>query len=432
MDASVVEIHIPQGWEYVNNPDITTDDPTASGDATISVSGSVVTVTQADNPVDTTIAFNVKAPNSRGDFQFTTKSKSKTGALTNLDVAAAPADSPVQPSVPVGNIMAGLGSVVIRADDDAAAYQGDQDVDFEVTLTAAGPMYSIDKVDTDGDGDVDGDDTVTTQQAMIAIVFPFAVAVGTLGGARPAAAIASTFDGELTGSSLSRLMRLMWVMSLSSVLIISTSRPMSRKMPIIMDNIQIYTSTKAGAAAYVRFTDIENASLPDVTPAVPSRVDGGYILPKAGSGKVETDPEVVEKGTEKKNITLTYTAATQLIPVGLVDGTQLYGSMLPFAANEIVSASPTRKDTSSTLSVIIWKQEATHTAEDQTFEVTVEMNIPDDTDPLEFPTRVGSDTAVIATDPWRILLMWMPTALLLPLIMFKSLLLEKVRMLTLR
>ena len=388
MDESVVEIHIPKGWEYVNDPDETDDDPSA-GDATISVSGSVVTVTQGDDPDDTTIAFNVKPPNRRGDFQFTTKSKSKTGALTSLDMAAAdPTDSPVQPSVPVGNIMAGLGSVVIRADDDPAAYQGDQDVDFEVTLTAAGPMYSIDKVDTDGDGNVDD----VTQQAMIAIAFPFEVADGTLGGTRPAAAI-DGIDADHIVVVMIDALDVGEELELSADDIDIPSDVPADEDP--MDNIRIYTSTKAGIAEYVRFTDIDNAT-PDATPAVLSRVDGGYILPKAGSGKVETDPEVVEKGTEKKNITLTYTAATQLIPVAL-NGTQVIQIELPFAANEIVSASPTQDLELSTLSVIIWKQQATHTAEDQAFEVTVEMNIPDDTDPLEFPARVGSEADVIDT-----------------------------------
>ena len=117
----------------------------------------------------TTISFNVKAPNRREVYEFSVKSKSENGAFTKLDTA--PAEDDVQPSVAVGNIAAGKGMAVIRLDDADTAYEGDTGVDFEFTLTAAGPMYSIEG----------------GQQAKVAIEFPFPVNAGNQNAGVPAA-----------------------------------------------------------------------------------------------------------------------------------------------------------------------------------------------------------------------------------------------------
>jgi hypothetical protein len=87
MDNSEIQIEIPEGWDYVNKPDDTDDDPVpALGDTGTSVSGNTVTVKNADGSL-TTISFNVKAPNRRGLYEFSVMSKSENGAFTKLDTA---------------------------------------------------------------------------------------------------------------------------------------------------------------------------------------------------------------------------------------------------------------------------------------------------------------------------------------------------------
>ena len=154
-----------------------------------------------------------------------------------------------------------------------------------------------------------------------------------------------------------------------------------------LDNIEVHTTTSAGAEAYVGFTHIQSTPLPDDDN--PNRVDGGYIRPKAGSGSLEVKDKIVEKGAEKKTLTLTYKAATNLITE------QYVGILLPSGVTKLVSTSPTADGLSDT-SKILWGNTAS-TAANKTFVAEIEMTIPDNTDPLYFPVRV-SDAVIDFTD----------------------------------
>ena len=74
---------------------------------------------------------DVTVPNSHGNHGFLSKSKSEGGSLKQL--------SP-RPVAFVGNTMADNDTVKVEI-DPAAAYQNQDNVDFEITITANGPMH---------------------------------------------------------------------------------------------------------------------------------------------------------------------------------------------------------------------------------------------------------------------------------------------------
>ena len=74
---------------------------------------------------------DVTVPNSHGNHGFLSKSKGEGGSLKQL--------SP-RPVAFVGNTMADNDTVAVEI-DPAAAYQNQDNVDFEITITANGPMH---------------------------------------------------------------------------------------------------------------------------------------------------------------------------------------------------------------------------------------------------------------------------------------------------
>ena len=71
---------------------------------------------------------SAKAPSDRGAYDFTTKSKGK-GVLKDLAT---------QPGLMIGNVDPGYGKLELN---HKKVYVGQDKIDFEITFTAAGPMY---------------------------------------------------------------------------------------------------------------------------------------------------------------------------------------------------------------------------------------------------------------------------------------------------
>ena len=92
---------------------------------------------------------DVKAPNYRGNYEFTTRTRgSANGTLKGLPDAGEP-PATRQPKVTVGNIgAADSGAVEITP---GTVYEGQEDVQFRITFTAKGPIY--DEGDTTADDD---------------------------------------------------------------------------------------------------------------------------------------------------------------------------------------------------------------------------------------------------------------------------------------
>ena len=83
------------------------------------------------------------APSDRGAYDFTTKSKGK-GVFKDLAT---------QPGLMIGNVDPGYGKLELN---HKKVYVGQEDeIDFEIKFTAAGPMYDYmyDRLHDDGDDD---------------------------------------------------------------------------------------------------------------------------------------------------------------------------------------------------------------------------------------------------------------------------------------
>ena len=137
MGTGKFEIRIPPSWG-----ELTADDVSAYWDDTPTLSGSgmrTVTVdlpdrfgAEDDEDGEVITLENIVVPNVHGPVEFRARSM-------NVDGTRLAALSPV-PKAAVGNIEAARDSVAVKI-TPSAAYINDDNVDFEFTLTAAGPMH---------------------------------------------------------------------------------------------------------------------------------------------------------------------------------------------------------------------------------------------------------------------------------------------------
>ena len=134
MGPGKFEIRIPPSWGELTADDVSTqwdDTPTLSGMRTVTVDlPDEFGVDEADEEVIT--VENIVVPNVHGPVEFRARSM-------NVDGTRLAALSPV-PEAAVGNIEAARDSVAVKI-TPSAAYINDDNVDFEFTLTAAGPMH---------------------------------------------------------------------------------------------------------------------------------------------------------------------------------------------------------------------------------------------------------------------------------------------------
>ena len=141
MGEGEFEIRLPSGWDA--------EDVQGAG---VERSGRTVTVSfphdrfgeGKDDPLEITL-IDITVPNTHGNHGFLSKSKNAGGTLKQL--------SP-RPVAFVGNAEADNDTVKVEI-TPAAAYQNNDDVDFEITLTANGPMHDSNIQITVPDGIVD-------------------------------------------------------------------------------------------------------------------------------------------------------------------------------------------------------------------------------------------------------------------------------------
>ena len=138
MGAGEFEVRLPSGWKAENIYTSGDDETTKTGDP-------VHTITldfpenfgeadkgkgQIEDFVEITLV-DVTVPNKHGNHGFLSKSKSEGGSLKQI--------SP-KPAAFVGNAMADNDTVKVTI-DPAEAYQNQDNVDFEITVEANGPMH---------------------------------------------------------------------------------------------------------------------------------------------------------------------------------------------------------------------------------------------------------------------------------------------------
>ena len=131
MGEGEFEIRLPSDWKA---DDILTDgddETTKTGDPVHTVNVTFLEHFGEDvEEVEITLV-DVTVPNNHGNHGFLSKSASEGGSLKQL--------SP-RPTAFVGNTMADNDTVKVEI-DPAAAYQNQDNVDFEITITANGPMH---------------------------------------------------------------------------------------------------------------------------------------------------------------------------------------------------------------------------------------------------------------------------------------------------
>ena len=135
MGEGKLEFQMPSGWSAA--------DVRVSGDESSILpelpveSGDIITSTFyegfGDSALDSIdiILVDITTPNQYEDQRFTVKAKNEKGRLTSLKM---------KPSAFVGNAMADDDTVTVEI-SPTAAYEKETRVDFEIELTATGPMH---------------------------------------------------------------------------------------------------------------------------------------------------------------------------------------------------------------------------------------------------------------------------------------------------
>ncbi len=132
------QITLPGNWQA--------EDVRSSG-SDVSRSGNTITAKFKDHFGEIAesleiVLEDITVPDDHGNDRFVAKSRNAKGSLKQL--------SPV-PMVFVGNTLADNDTMSVEI-DPLAAYEGEEDVDFEITLTANGPMHNSDIQITVPDG----------------------------------------------------------------------------------------------------------------------------------------------------------------------------------------------------------------------------------------------------------------------------------------
>ena len=291
MGAGQFEVRLPSLWAA--------EDVLTSGDEKTTKTGDPVHTILLDFPehfgeaeesVEITLV-DVTVPNSHGDHGFLSKSKGEGGSLKQL----------TRPVAFVGNAEADNDTVKVEI-DPAAAYQNQDNVDFEITITANGPMH-------DSEIQIIVPDGLTDLQ------------IGTASDPNYVRKISASVSGvDVTVED--------------SVILITTGKlnPGGR-IKVRFDNVDLADVDAEGQGEGFR---VETRTRTDVAPVVPVVGDpptptlnladegfepivnadgdrsivGGLIRTVAGSGTMAVEPATIEQSSRNKNIKLTFTATT--------------------------------------------------------------------------------------------------------------------------
>ena len=362
--ATDVKITFPSGWTIPSTFSVT--DVTRSGQE-LTFASTIGTVAVAD----------VITPKVAGKYEFTTMSKAAGGEFTKLEM---------QPSLTVGNVVSGKGTVAI---EPANPVIGDTGVVFTITYTAAGRMV------TDKDG-----------QAGLRITFPFdlmdnsQIASVTGGGAKLVADTDTTDDPSIdivisrlsSGGKVVLKTKMLDIPAGATAIALepSTAEDADRKSAFgaVAQTSLTSIPTDGTARADLTFNAgaLSNADLGDAK----AQITGGLLQPAEGSGTLKAEPAVVEKGKTGQSFKLTYTATRNdpgdLITITLPEGV----ANIKKATSATSGATPTHADGGTT---IVWP--ISNLIRGKTLIANVKMDIPDSTDDLVFTfstTRGGTES----------------------------------------
>ena len=336
-EGTDVQIKIPQGWTL----DASTLDNGAGGtEEGWSLDGQMLTRAgmigdPATLNTDNTATVMIAIPNLFGSFEFTTQSKSAMGKYTKLDDHDGSADDDFdsdgtditdpQPDVIVGNIAPGMGMVAITP---ASPIEGDRNVEFKITFTAAGRMVTNQTAGADTPDDTTDD--VYSDRAGIRIVFPFVIAASTIksvtgGGVQPTNYSVTTPNLDITIPHLNKgqtivittnLVDLMGLDPVGSAFALAEATlnpadadgdgtPNEATDDEALRKSSFGTTVATTTGAVLDYTVAANA-LTNATDD--AEVTGGLVKDDTDPGKLTVAPTVVEKDKAGQSITITYEA----------------------------------------------------------------------------------------------------------------------------
>ena len=293
MDTGEFEIRLPSGW---NATDVLISG--GGGDPTVVKSGDYIrTVTvdfyahfgEEDRHDLEIILENITVPKDHGNDVFIARSKSKGGSLTQL--------SP-RPRVFVGNTMADHDTVKVDI-TPMEAYQNQDDVDFEITLTAAaGPMH-------------DSEIRITVPADLTGLQ------KGTPADPNYVKATASVAGVTIKEFDIID----------EEIMILTGNLKTDGRITVRLDNVDLDGVSAAEADGFrvrtrtrgseANLSDAGYVYIMHATDGTRTIV-GGVIRTVNGSGKLVVKPALLEQSATNKDFTLTFTATTDFEKLNLV------------------------------------------------------------------------------------------------------------------
>ena len=265
---------------------------------------------------------SITTPDDHGNDRFVAESANTSDGFQRLD--------PI-PEVLVGNTLADHDTVKVVI-TPPAAYEGETDVDFAITLTANGPMYDSDIQITvpDGLSDLTTDPKNRAEPNYVSKVSPSGVTVVVL---RDDADDENIF---ITTGNLNKGGKI--IVYLNNV---NIEKDVVSTDPLY--GFRVGTKTRGTDGPADAPTDyFTGDNLSDVAEFVPIEnadgtrsIVGGLIRTVAGSGTLAVEPQTVEQGKSNVTFRLTFTASTEfkkqalkivvprVIQTNLVEGTHV-------------------------------------------------------------------------------------------------------------
>ncbi len=293
MGAGEFEIRLPSDWNAAEVLTSLDDNPKVNkaGDKITTVTAALPALFGESASDRLVLTFtNITVPKTHGNQAFVARSKQTGGSLTQL--------SP-RPMAFVGNTMADHDAVAVKI-TPKEAYQNQENVDFVITITANGPMH-------DSKIQILVPEGLTGLQIDDAAKANYVKTTATVGGV-----MVKTFDtdGETINIGTAQLNA-------------------GGKITVRLDNVDLENvsatdpETGAGGFRVETKTRGSQADLSDVSYFAIEKsdgkrsIDGGLIRTVKGSGTMAVQPNLFKQGARARNITLTFTATTDLPEGGL-------------------------------------------------------------------------------------------------------------------
>ena len=292
MDTGAFEVRLPSGWNATDvfisggEGDPKVDKSSDDVIRTVTVDFHAYFGEEDSHDLEITLE-NITVPKEHGNDVFVARSKSKGGSLTQL--------SP-RPMVFVGNTMADHDAVKVEI-APLEAYQNQDNVDFEITLTANGPMHDSEiRITVPAD--------LTGLQKDTAADPNYVKATASVAGV-------TIKEYDIIDEEIS---------------IMTGNLKADGRITVRLDNVDL-EGVSAAAADGFRVRTKTRGSEADLSDAgyayimnddgTPS-IMGGLIRTVNGSGKLAVKPALLEQSVTNKDFTLTFTATTDFEKLNLV------------------------------------------------------------------------------------------------------------------